>query len=224
MNNTDELFGHLRKSFDQVHLEESADRIVARGQSLRRRRAGVRVAMTALGAAAVTAALAVSLPQEATHRPEAAPGQSASSSSQTHVHLAAWSVDSGPLDTVTLTLRTASDPARLTKALAEAGVPAKVEFFEPGQQADCIGAEASLPQLAQVVDYQPKRTPSGATVMTIKRDAMPSGSVLHFAIFKSVMDGMNASASTVWLLHGDANACVLTTTPKGGPTPAPRSS
>jgi hypothetical protein len=220
MNATEELFSHVRQAFDQVHMSQPADHIVGRGRLLRRRRAGRRLAAAALAAAGITTALAVSLPSPAAQQPQSAPdGQRPA---ETHVHLAAWSVDSGPQDTVTVRVRTPHDPA--ARALAGAGVRAKVEFFAPGRSADCIDPGAGLGQLHEVVGAPPVRRDGTTMVMTIKRAAMPAGSVLHFVIFAVVKDGHTASTSSVWLLDGDGDACVSTTAPGNGPTPSPHSS
>ena len=198
MNDTDELFSHVRDSFGQVRMNEPVERITGRGRSLRRRRTTVSLAATTLCAAAAVTTLVVTL----------SPGDPDRPGGPTHVRLAAWSVDSGPQDTVTVTVRTPNNPAELTEALSDAGVNAEVAFFGPGRRARCVDPDAGRPELDKVVGSPPVRTEDGATVLTIRRDAMPPDTVLHFVIFQTAKGNATAGASSVWLLPGGAKACV----------------
>jgi hypothetical protein len=78
----------------------------------KRRRHRATAALTA-ACAVIGLVLALALPSGAQPRP-------------VHVDLAAWSVDTNPDGTVTFRLRNVSNPARLQRVLAEAGVPAIV--------------------------------------------------------------------------------------------------
>lgn len=101
--------GEAQRSLGELPAAAPASEIFAR---VRRRRRRAAAALTA--ACAVTGlALALVLPPGAQPRP-------------VHVHLAAWSVDTKPDGTVTFRLRNVSQPARLQRVLAGAGVPALV--------------------------------------------------------------------------------------------------
>ena len=173
MNDTDELYTHVRESFDHVHLDEPVDQVTARGRSLRRRRVAVPFALTAMAAVALSATLGGTPPPESSNPVATDPG--------THIHLAGWSVDTGPDDTVTLTVRVPPDPAQLTKALADAGVRAEVHVFEAGTYPDCV--EDSLPELHEVAG-SPQPTQPYTISQPIKPAAMPAGSILHLLFHK----------------------------------------
>jgi hypothetical protein len=99
----------VRDSVSGVRMTRPASEIFASASKRRRRRV-----LAAAGAACAAIGIAVAL---------AVPGGQAR---PVHVHLAAWSVDTNPDGTVTFTLRNTSQPARLQRVLAEAGVPAMV--------------------------------------------------------------------------------------------------
>ena len=196
MNDTDELYTHVRESFGRVHLDEPVEQVAARGRSLRRRRVAVPFALTAVAAVALSTTLGGTPPQ----RDVAGP---AATSPGTHIRLAGWSLDSGPEDTVTLTVRVPPDAAELTKALADAGVRAQVHVFESGADPDCV--DESLPELHDVVVMTTPGAP-GTITQTIRRDAMPAGSVLHFMFFQHI-NGGRVTAYGVMLLGAGVQAC-----------------
>ena len=105
-----------------LDMQRPAEEIVAAGNARRRRRAGV-VTM----AAVALAGLAVGVPSLAGSGPGATPTAQRPAAT-TPVHPAAFSLVSNPNGTVALTLsrKQLADPDALRKALADAGVRAKV--------------------------------------------------------------------------------------------------
>jgi hypothetical protein len=111
--------------------------------------------------------------------------------SQVHVHLADFSVDTNPSGTVTVTLNRAQilDPAALGQALSRAGVPAKIT----------IGSACYNPQPDRgpqpVGLLQPG--PAGTSVIVITPSKMPAGSTLAIGyLHNSNTDGVNFSLLT----------------------------
>lgn len=103
-----------RDSLGEMPAGVPASEIFVRARNRRHRRA---VAALTAACAVIGLALALVLPSGTQPR-------------LVHVHLAAWSVDTNPDGTVTFKLRNVSDPARLQRVLAEAGVPAMVRSGE----------------------------------------------------------------------------------------------
>lgn len=104
----------VRESLDDVHMSVPPSEIFA-GAARRRVRRGA--AAAAAVCAAVGLVLALVLP-------------AGSHTRAVHVHLAAWSVDTRANGTVTFTLHNTSQPKRLERVLAEAGVPAMIRWGE----------------------------------------------------------------------------------------------
>ncbi len=102
----------VRDSLAKAHPSIPANEIIARASRRRTRRwlAGAGAACAAIGLT-----LGLVLPSGSQARP-------------VHVHLAAWSVNTNPNGTVTFNLLQVSQPARLQRVLAEAGVPARVRW------------------------------------------------------------------------------------------------
>ncbi len=103
----------VRDSVSGVRMTRPASEIFAAAGKRRSRRV-----LAAAGAACAAIGIALAL---------AVPGSQAR---PVHVHLAAWSVDTSPDGTVTFTLHNTSQPARLQRVLAQAGVPAMVRRGE----------------------------------------------------------------------------------------------
>ena len=103
----------VRDSVSGVRMTRPASEIFASAKKRRSRRV-----LAAAGAACAAIGIALVL---------AVPGSQAR---PVHVHLAAWSVDTNPDGTVTFKLRNTSQPARLQRVLAQAGVPAMVRRGE----------------------------------------------------------------------------------------------
>jgi hypothetical protein len=106
-------FREVRGSIADVRMDTTASEIFADAKKRRSRRV-----LAAAGAACAAIGIALAL---------AVPGGQAR---PVHVHLAAWSVDTSPDGTVTFKLRNTSQPARLQRVLAQAGVPALVRRGE----------------------------------------------------------------------------------------------
>jgi hypothetical protein len=166
--NDDELLTAMRSSLTgvsdsltDVHLNRPVAAITgrARARHLRRGLAGGAAAAVALGAG-----LSLIL----------ASGPAASRS--VHVNLAAWSVNTTSTGQVELTLRELQDQARLEQTLADAGVPAIVnfgKFCEPASQADNLTATTGTHFIQRPVGrdgvlvgimIDPAAIPSGVTV------------------------------------------------------------
>jgi hypothetical protein len=123
--NDDEVLARARESVSAaraalagMRMEHPVQGILAAGRARRVRH--LRQGLGGTAAAAVVAALALVLPL-------GAPGAAART---VHVNLAAWSVNTSPDGTVTFSMRNISDPARLQRVLAEAGLPAMVRYGE----------------------------------------------------------------------------------------------
>src|SRR5581483_10204481 len=133
--NDDELMTAMRSSLTDVtdsladvHLDRPVAAITGRARARRLRRG-------LAGGAAAAVALGVGLSLTLTASPPA--------SRSVHVNLAAWSVNTTSKGHVELTLRELKDQALLEQTLADAGVPAIVnfdKFCEPVSQADNLTA------------------------------------------------------------------------------------
>lgn len=106
----------VRDSLGDVHMTIPVGEIIARDKRRRVRR-GLAATGAACAAAGVAVAVALALAAGSPARQQPQPAQ-----------LAAWTVHANPDGTVTFTLRNTSHPARLQRALAEAGVPAVVRW------------------------------------------------------------------------------------------------
>jgi hypothetical protein len=147
--NDDEILARARESVSTtratlagMHMDTPLQDILARGRAHRVRRLRQGLGGTAAAAAVTTLALVL---------PSAGSGQA---DAQVHVNLAAWSVNTSPNGTVTFTMRNVSDPTRLQRVLAQAGVPAMVRYGEI-----CQPHHSPLPTLG-IID-PPKPLPHG---------------------------------------------------------------
>jgi len=166
---------------------------LARRPGLARRRTRYAVAGVAAVAAVAIAALGI----EAAGGGSSAPGPTrpggpgANPSAEVHIHVAAFSVDTSPAGTVTLTLTQGQvfDPATMEHALARAGVPAVVTVGSvctvPGSFSDGLPA---------VISRSPGR--NGHSVTVITPAAIPAGEELSFGYF-AVPDGGGLHVSLV---------------------------
>jgi hypothetical protein len=151
----------VRDSLADVHMERPVAAITARARARHLRRG-------LTGGAAAAAALGVGLSLTLTASPAA--------SRAVHVNLAAWSVNTTSTGQVELTLRELQDQALLEKTLADAGVPAIVnfgKFCEPVNQADNLSAKTGTHFIQRPVGrdgvlvgiiVNPVAIPSGVTV------------------------------------------------------------
>lgn len=151
----------VRDSLADVHLDRPVAAITGRARTRRLRRG-------LAGGAAAAVALGVGLSLTLTASPPA--------SRSVHVNLAAWSVNTTSEGHVELTLRELKDQALLEQTLAEAGVPAIVnfdKFCEPVSQADNLTATTGTHFIERPVGdrgvlvaivVNPAAIPSGVTV------------------------------------------------------------
>jgi hypothetical protein len=107
-----------RATLAGLHMDAPLQAILARSQARRVRR--LRQGLGGTAAVTAVATLALTLPS----------GEPGVTARQVHVNLAAWSVNTTPDGTVTFAMRNVSDPARLQRVLARAGVPALVRYGE----------------------------------------------------------------------------------------------
>ena len=199
MTEPEDVFSHLRAEFAPVRMDVDAESIGARGRSLRRRRRAATVGGAGLMVAAVTAGLMLGLP-----------GGSPPAGPHPRMQPVAWSVESAPDGTVDVTIWQLFDAERLSVALRQAGVPAKVEFkqLRPGEMGGCAEAgRAGSPYLEDVVTLLPG---SGDRRMSIRPRMMPSGATLHLVIFQ-MPDlqglGMHQWSVLMSLVDGDPLPC-----------------
>jgi hypothetical protein len=164
--NDDEMLAALRssltgvkESLTDVHLDRSADAILARarGRRLRRGLAGAGAGGTALGVGLVLAA-----------------GGGAGTARSVHVNLDAWSVNTLSSGLVYVDIRELREPGLLRQTLARAGVPAIVTFGK-----FCTGPSGGNSQdLRQILG----KSAVGGGRLTINPAAIPAGSELSIGI------------------------------------------
>jgi hypothetical protein len=135
--------------------------------------AGV-AAVAGLGAAAIGIDHAINSPQSP--RAETVISSGTQPSGGVHIHLAAFSVDTHPGGTVTVTLTQGQmfDPNALRQALAKAGVPALVT----------VGSVCTTSTPSDALNKVLSRSASGRqTVTTISPAAIPAGQKLSIGYF-----------------------------------------
>jgi len=166
-----------------------------------------RFVLATVGATAVAAVAAVTLALGQFPGPGAATPADATPT-EVHLHLAAWSVDTNADKTVTVTVRELSDPQKLSQILESTGVRSKVQFVQvpQGNPIGCYRHGEGLNRLPseQMVSW----TENGSTtVVSIKPESMPPGSVLSFVIFG---DPSGQPLSTyMTLFDGEPGPCQL---------------
>jgi hypothetical protein len=177
MNDDDDMLAAMRSSLagtkdalTHVHMDQRPEAIMARvrGRRLRRGLPGV-------GAGALALGIGLALSLSGGHR--AAPGDSPTASGGSpdrgvHVNLVAWSVNTSPTGQVSVTIRELKDPARLSKTLADAGVPVALTSGRVCTSGDQL-------QVSRVVRKLPG--PGGLVIM-INPKAMPAGTELVIGI------------------------------------------
>ncbi len=176
-----EILDLVRDSAAALHLDKPLDAIEARARTLRRRRT-----LTGVAAGSVTAGLALTValsavggaagPADASARGDTSvtqPGQS--------LRPAGFTIAVAADDTVTVTFQqVALDPTVLEKALAEAGIPAKVWL-----NTLCMGANGPVPGSQDWVDQAvrfDRRGPGGQPTVAIRRTNVPKGVTLGLGI------------------------------------------
>ena len=176
--NDDDMLAAMRSSLTgtkdaltHVHMDPRPEAIMARARSRRLRRG-------LPGAGAGVLALGIGLALSLSGGHSAAPGgppTASGSSPETrgvHVNLAAWSVNTSPTGLVKVTIRELKDPARLSKTLADAGVPVALTSGKVCTSGDEL-------QLSRVVRKLPG---PGGLVIKINPKAMPAGTELVIGI------------------------------------------
>src|SRR5487761_1145725 len=205
--------------------------IVARGRALRYRR---RAQVAGTGAMAVAVTLAIAIPSIGGGT--ANPGRTAGlGSGHAKVDLAAFSVDSKPNGTVTVSWRNARakfNPAALSQALARAGVPALVKdgTFCSGSVGQVhvyrlkSGDQVFAAQPTGALTPQQKRASALARAIVIKRGAIPARSQISIGYLRGNITavGVVPSGATLSCSHTLPVDCkvlgpqgVLSPTPSG---------
>jgi len=168
----------VKDSLTDVHMDRPPEAITARARARRLRRGlpGVSAAGLALGLG-----LALTLPGG-----HPAVSGSPPAARTVHVNLAAWSVNTTPSGQVNVTIRELKDPARLSKTLADAGVPV---LLTSGRVCD-TGYDALLPRVVH------KLGGSSDVVLTINPAAMPAGTkvVIGIGTFRNGSEHFLAAA------------------------------
>ncbi|GII55614.1 hypothetical protein Pth03_40030 [Planotetraspora thailandica] len=175
--NDDDMLAAMRSSLTStkdalthVHMDQRPETIIARarGRRLRRGLPGVGAGALALGLG-----LALFLPGGHPAGPSGSPTASGARDAQgVHVNLAAWSVNTSPAGLVNVTIRELKDPAGLSKALADAGVPVVLTSGPVCTSDDQL-------QISRVVRKLPG---PGGLLITINPKAMPAGTELVIGI------------------------------------------
>jgi hypothetical protein len=181
--NDDEVFEIVKKTLSDVQMDRPIEAIEQRGRSRKRNR-GV-FAAVAGGALAATAAISLTLAGGGNHAATTtAQGSGATSATSAPVmQEAAYTVTklaNGSVG-VKLNSKLVLDPSALQKALAAAGVPAKVESGKL-----CRPKGAQLPEANEVLlEDGAKAGQDGPFTykMNISPAKMPKGSVIYFSVF-----------------------------------------
>lgn len=178
----------VRESAGGLRLEVPLDEIKRRGRVLRtRRRLAGAAGVTAVAAAAVVAAV-ISTAAAPVTRPSAV-----------QPRLAAWTVMTGPGDTVRVTIRQLDNPGGLQRTLREDGVPARVAFGGA-----VVSTNASLPPgcvAPRMSDAENNALqtrilplnlagPKEGIALTIHKSAIPRG----VGIYLTIQDGSDQSS------------------------------
>lgn len=167
----------VKESLADVHLNRSAEaiRARARGRRLRRGLSGAGAGGLAVG---VGLGLALNPSGAATAR-------------SVHVNLDAWSVNTTASGAVDLTLRELRDPALLRQTLADAGVPAVVNFGKFCTPAIPVGVKQPTSPVIKHVEQ------GGDVVMTIYPAAMPAGTELSIGVIVVSPHALSAAFSVI---------------------------
>jgi hypothetical protein len=163
-----------RESLGDVRMERPPSSILDRARHRRLRR-GLTGGGTAAAALGITVALVLGQP---TARP-------------VHVNLDAWSVNTNPGGTVTVTLRELRDPAVLRRVLAQAGIPAVVNFGKfcvpvtSGAVVRTPVPRPGSPDSGSDAVMTPQ-TRMGEGVLTFNPAALPKGTELDLGVASAI--------------------------------------
>jgi hypothetical protein len=183
MNQDDDLMTAVAESASGLHLDVPLDAIMRRGHGhrMRRRLAGAAGIVAVAGAAAVAATTL-------------APGAATAPT-----RLAAWTVTTGPDNTVQVTVRQLRDPAGLQQALRADGVPARVAFGGSVVSTNAkLPPECAAPRMSDAANaaLQGKIIPENhpgpmnGIALTIRKSAIPDG----IGIYLTVQNGSSQSS------------------------------
>lgn len=179
-----------------VQMSTPIERVMATARCRKRLRgaAGAAACAVVLGTGLVLALTPVS--------PFAHDGRSAATGT---VKLTAWTVDSSPDGTVTITTREFTHAGLLQQVLARDGVPAVVRF---GPHCQPAAGEHAVPGPVQAKVIRPGKQPGG-NPLTIDRTAMPSGTELLINHWRAGSDGAGSLGVTTVRLYpaGTTFAC-----------------
>jgi hypothetical protein len=188
--NDDDVLGALRHGLSKLPVPQAPplEAIVARGRA-RRRRSGL------AGMSLAAAGLAIALPVIITgvNGPSSRVATSLRlGSGPVHVNLAAYSVDSNPNGTVSVTLATKGnfDPNKLRQALARAGVAAVVNVdafcqtpVQPGGFGQVVSSGSLKGSANSSAAGAGQSAQANVTAMVIKPSAMPRRAELSIGYF-----------------------------------------
>jgi hypothetical protein len=200
MNSGDHATHAVLRALDaavpDVQMSTPVERVLATARSRKRRRGAAAAAACAV---AVGTGLVLGLTSVS---PFAHGGHSVATGT---VRLAAWTVDSSPDGTVTITTREFTHADLLQQVLARDGVPAVVRF---GPQCQPAPGEHALPGPVQAKVIRPGKQPGG-NPLTVDRNAMPSGTELLINHWRAGWDGAGWLGVTTVRLYpaGTTFAC-----------------
>jgi hypothetical protein len=186
MNDNDlnfhDVIASVREPFARVRMVVPVEAVVARGQSIRRRRLRTITGAAVAGAAASVLVILAILPGNHT-----AP-----------VQLTAWTVITEPNGTVAVTIRDLRDPAGLQRALQAHGVPAIVRFHPNGSlMPSCMTFVPSrLATIERQVFVQPPTGSDGQFLLYINPAAVPKTDII-------AIDAVQQNGFSIGLLTQD---------------------
>jgi hypothetical protein len=184
MNQDSDLITAMKESVTGLDLDIPLDAIKRRGRALRHRRrlAGAAGITAVAGAAAITAATL-------------APG-----APSTQTRLAAWTVTTGPADTVHVTIRQLADPGGLARVLRADGVPVRVAFAGPIVSTNApLPPECAAPRMSDEANAKLQEKiipedlagPMNGIALAIHKSAIPAGIGLYLTV-------QNGSSQSSW--------------------------
>jgi hypothetical protein len=159
-------------AFADVHLDGDADKVMARGRALRRRKRTV-PALAVAGIAAVSLSLALAT-QAGSGKPSTYDGSVVNASN------AAFTVQTDTkTGVITVTERELFDPKQMQAVLAKAGVRTDIEIKEVTADQALTGVMGVA--VAGVISQQ--NIPGGGVITKINPALIPKGTVMYFAYF-----------------------------------------
>jgi hypothetical protein len=203
--------GALGTAFADVRLDRGADKVMARGRALRRRKQAV-PALAVAGIAAVSLSLAL-----ATQPGGGAPGKALAYNGATvNVSNAAFSVQTdAKTGIITVTERELFDPKQMQAVLAKAGVRTDIEIKEFTPEPTDTGGVIGV-AVAGVVSQQ--KIPGGGIITKINPALIPAGTAMYFAYFFVSGAPSSQGAKEVAFTEGVSRPPTFGYAPSQGPT------